>query len=508
MFEASELGHRLKKSVYNELEPELRLQLLEIQQNLRNAPYPVIVLFAGVDGAGKTETVNLLNSWMDPRWTETHAYNAPSEEERERPPFWRYWRDLPRKGKIGFFLSAWYSRPLLTRVYGEIDDAQFDQELERIKIFEKILSDDGAIIIKFWMHLGKKQQKRRLKGLEKDPLQSWRVTPRDWKHFKMYDCFASTAERMLMKTSVGEAPWTIVEGEDSHYREVKVAQTLRDTIKQRLIEAENRTQARKVTHKKKTKNESLQFEAIEERTILQSLDLSQTVEDKKSYRRILKEEQGRIASLFRRARHEGRSAILLFEGWDAAGKGGAIRRLTSALDARDYSVIPIAAPTDEESAQHYLWRFWRHLGRAGRATIFDRTWYGRVLVERIEGFATDKEWMRAYSEINHFEERLVDHGFILLKFWLHISKEEQLARFEAREKTPFKRWKLTDEDWRNREKWDHYEAAVNEMVARTSTHLAPWTLVEANDKRFARIKVLKTFADALEDALPKKKKKK
>ena len=211
--------------------------------------------------------------------------------------------------------------------------------------------------------------------------------------------------------------------------------------------------------------------------------------------------QGRLNRLQRKAAAQGVSTVMVFEGWDAAGKGGAVRRMTSALDARNYQVIPIAAPTDEERAHHYLWRFWRHLSRAGRITIFDRSWYGRVLVERVEGFATEREWTRAYSEINQFEDLLVAHGIVLVKYWLHITPEEQLRRFRERERVRWKRWKITDEDWRNREKWPAYDLAVNEMIERTSTRTAPWTIVEANDKNYARIKVLKTACDRLAAAV-------
>ena len=193
--------------------------------------------------------------------------------------------------------------------------------------------------------------------------------------------------------------------------------------------------------------------------------------------------------------------ILALEGWDAAGKGGAIRRVTHALDARMYRVIPIAAPTDEERAHHYLWRFWRHLPRLGRITIYDRTWYGRVLVERAEGFASEAEWMRAYKEINEFEEQLTEHGIVLVKYWLHISADEQLERFKERETAPWKQYKITPEDYRNREKMNLYEQAASDMIARTSTEFSPWTLVEANDKRYARIKVLRTLCDRLDAAL-------
>lgn len=240
-------------------------------------------------------------------------------------------------------------------------------------------------------------------------------------------------------------------------------------------------------------------------TVLSGLDMTLQL-PKRDYRAQLKECQARLNHLHREALKQKLSTILLFEGPDAAGKGGAIRRITAALDARYYEVIPIAAPTDEERAQHYLWRFWRHLSRAGRITIFDRSWYGRVLVERIEGFAAEDEWRRAYAEINEFEEQLTEHGIVLVKYWIHITRDEQLERFKAREKTPYKRWKLTGEDWRNREKWNAYAVAVNDIIEHNSTHNAPWTIVEGNDKCYARIKVVRTLCEQLESAINGSKK--
>jgi len=235
-------------------------------------------------------------------------------------------------------------------------------------------------------------------------------------------------------------------------------------------------------------------------TVLSRLDMSLTL-GKSDYKRRLQEQQARLNLLHRRALKKNTSTIVLFEGPDAAGKGGAIRRITAALDARHYQVIPIAAPTDEERAQHYLWRFWRHMSRAGRITLFDRSWYGRVLVERVEGFATEEEWRRAYAEINEFEQQLTRHGTVLLKYWVHVTKDEQFQRFKERETIPHKQWKLTEEDWRNREKWDDYEMAVNDLVEHTSTNAAPWIMVEGNDKAHARVKVITTLCDRLEGVL-------
>jgi polyphosphate kinase 2 (PPK2 family) len=327
----------------------------------------------------------------------------------------------------------------------------------------------------------------------------------------MYDAFISAAERTIMRTSTGQAPWHIVEGVDERYRGLTVGTLLRDAIRQHMahLEAE-----RRVAVELQALNAPTQpFEGRElpdgaaappalgaMPTVLSALDMKISV-GKQSYENQINRYQGELNLLHRQALKHGVSSLIVFEGWDAAGKGGSIRRCTAALDARHYEVIPFAAPTDEERARHYLWRFWRHLSRAGRVTFFDRSWYGRVLVERVEGFASEKEWMRAYAEINDFEEQLVEHGLVLVKYWLHITKDEQLARFNQRADIPWKRWKLSDEDWRNRERWDPYELAVNDMIARTSTRLAPWTLVESNDKRYTRIKVLKTLCERLEVAI-------
>jgi polyphosphate:AMP phosphotransferase len=507
MFEAAELGTAVTKEHYKARVPRLRAELLDVQRLLRErARFPVIVVFAGVDGAGKGETVNLLNEWMDPRWLVTRAFGEPTDEELERPECWRYWRALPPRGHVGLFLSSWYSPPLLNRVYRRINTAEFDECLNRIVRFEKALADDGALILKFWMHLGRAAQKKRLRKLEKDPLTRWRVTKRQWQHWSMYDKFVAAAERSLQRTSTGQAPWTIVEGVDERYRSLKIATVIRDAIRARLeaSSAPATPQGRRshtgVALAARPSNPGSGMEPFTRYTILERLDMSQRI-DKATFLKRLEKAQGRLNLLHRKASARGISSVLVFEGWDAAGKGGAIRRVTAALDARASQVIPIAAPTDEERAHQYLWRFWRHLPRAGLLTIFDRSWYGRVLVERVEGFATQADWLRAYGEINEFEEQLVAHGIVLVKYWLHVTPDEQLRRFKERQRAPYKRWKLTGEDWRNREKWDKYARAVNEMVERTSTRLAPWTLVEANDKYHARIKTLDTICRRLEAAL-------
>ena len=493
MFEAAEIGSVVSKEEYKARVPQLRTDLLEGQRELsRQARFPVIVVFAGVDGAGKSETVNLLNEWMDPRWIVTRAFDDPSDEERSRPEYWRYWQALPPRGRVGLFLRSWYSPPLMERVHRRLDRAEFDERLNRIAAFEKELAADGALILKFWMHLGRRAQKTRLQKLERDPLTRWRVTKLQWKHWRMYDEFVEAAERAIERTSTADGPWTIVEGDDERYRSLTVATLLRDAMRKRLAEAARGSRRRPSARSERS--------SAPRDTVLSRLDMSLEI-DRSVFPQKLEERQGRLNLLQRKARERGISAIMVFEGWDAAGKGGAIRRVTAALDAPAYQVIPTAAPTDEERAYHYLWRFWRHLPREGMLTIFDRSWYGRVLVERVEGFASSAEWFRAYSEINDFEEQLAEHGVVLVKYWLHITPEEQLRRFKERAGSLFKRWKLTAEDWSNRKKRNEYVRAVNEMVARTGTRTAPWTLVEANNKYYARIKVIETFCARLQKAL-------
>jgi len=491
MFESAELGHTVDKETWKTEVPLLREALLDAQYDLlHKAEFPVIILISGVDGAGKGETVNLLNQWMDPRHIETHAVGDPTDEERERPAMWRYWRLLPPKGKIGVFFRSWYSGPISAALKGAAKSSELEQRLERITRFEKMLTDEGALILKFWLHLSKESQRRRLKTLEKDPDTRWRVTQRDWKNFKIYDRFRSIAEHTQRLTSTAEAPWIIVEGADPRYRYLTVGKSILKSIRSRLDEPAATCSAPVVPP----------VAGVDSLSVLNRLDLSRRL-TKKEYETELEKWQGTLNLLTRHKSFGRMSAVVVFEGFDAAGKGGAIRRLTGALDARYYRVIPTAAPTEEERAQPYLWRFWRHVPRRGHLAIFDRSWYGRLLVERVEGFCSQADWSRAYGEIIDFEEQLLDNRTLVIKFWLQISKDEQLRRFHEREQVSFKRFKITPEDWRNRERREEYEPAVCDMIDRTSTEHAPWTLVESDDKRFARIKVLKTVCERLQAAL-------
>ena len=495
MFEDAELGHAIDKATYDARVPALRNALLEAQFALKDKrPFPVVLLVGGVEGAGRGDTVNVLTSWLDPRHVEVNALGDPSDEELERPRYWRFWRALPPKGKIGVFFGSWYTYPILRASLkdGKSRWAKLDRRIDEIVRFERMLAEEGTLILKFWFHLSKDAQRKRIKELKKDPLTAWRVTGTAEEYFRKYDDFREVSERTLRHTSTALAPWLVVEGVDRRYRELFVGEELLRAIKARL-------DAPKAVRPAPARA-SEQPEVDARRTLLSELDLTRKV-PKAKYEKELEKWQGNLALLTRHKKFRERSVVCVFEGNDAAGKGGAIRRVTSAVDARVVRVVPIAAPTDEEKAHPYLWRFWRQLPRHAQITIFDRSWYGRVLVERVEGFCTPYDWERAYGEINDFEEEMTGHGIVVCKFWLAISKQEQLKRFKDREATSFKTFKITDEDWRNRKKWDAYSDAVCDMVARTSTGRATWTMVEANDKYFARLKVLKTIAVALEKAI-------
>ena len=490
MFESAEIGHAVDKATFEAQEPVLRQALLEAQYELkRQARFPVIILINGVEGAGKGDTIRLLNEWMDPRLIQVSSFDQQTDEELARPPFWRYWRKLPGKGRIGVFFGNWYSQMLQDRVHGRIKTLELDQAIDRAQGLERMLCDEGALIFKFWFHLSKDQMQKRLESLKNDPLQSWRLSPLDWQQSKTYDRFVHHGERILRRSSREYAPWHVVEGSDKYYRSLRVGHILLQGLKAAL--EQQKTPSAPITV-------PLMSE-VDQRGLLESLDLSKSLK-KAEYQKQLVEEQARLATLMRDKRMKKHSLVAVFEGNDAAGKGGAIRRVAAALDPRQYHIVPIAAPTEDERAQPYLWRFWRHMPALGHFTVFDRSWYGRVLVERVEGFCEPADWLRAYGEINDFEEQLTDAGVIVVKFWLSIDKDKQLERFNEREANPVKRFKITEEDWRNRDKWDAYTQAVDDMVSRTSTEIAPWTLVEANDKRFARVKVLRTINEAIEHA--------
>jgi polyphosphate:AMP phosphotransferase len=489
MFESAEIGRSIDKKTFEKRVARLRTELLKDQHALAGTRLRLVVVIGGVEGGGKTEVARRLVDWMDARGLQVEAFGEWSEEIAERPEYWRYWTALPASGRGSILIGSWYTKPIVRRALKEIGEGRFDRSLDRVVAFESMLTREDTILVKLWLHLSKKAQRRRLRALQKDPATAWRVSKRDWDFASKYDRFRDVSERALAKTGTADAPWTVIDAEDRRWRDLSAGEAVLAAARAGLARARAEAPAR-VPDRPKAQKVS----------VLTHMDLSKSL-DEKDYRRKLDKQQARVAELTRLMRKEKRALICAFEGVDAAGKGGAIRRLLDAIDARNSRVMAVAAPTDEERAHPYLWRFWRKLPRLGRTTIYDRTWYGRVLVERVEGFCAPADWKRAYGEIAAFEEELTESGVIVCKFWLQITPEEQLKRFHDRVKTPFKQYKITEEDWRNRGKWDAYQAAVVEMIEKTSTPDAPWTLVEAQDKKWARVKVLKTVADRLEDAL-------
>jgi polyphosphate:AMP phosphotransferase len=491
MFEAVELGHKVKKQDYAEAMARLRVDLVNAQYELREAPFSLLILLMGDDRQSCNEVTNQLGEWMDGRYIQNHFFGDLSDEEQERPRFWRYWCRLPREGITGVFVGAWALSAIADRHRTHLTENAFRRRCTHIQRFESTLAEDGVVILKFWFHQAKADFKQRLKSAKKNPDQAWRVDEADWEVYKQYDEFVQLSEQYIRLTSSGVTPWTLVETADSRYRNLIVAETILHALQSHLGAAQPCPAVAEIPTVYVTQSD---------RSILNTVNLNQTY-PWEEYREILNTHQSQLNALTRKAHKAKISSVLVFEGWDAAGKGGVIRRLTQAIDAQNYRVIPIGAPTEEEKAHHYLWRFWQQLPRAGRVVIFDRSWYGRVLVERVEGFAQTHEWQRAYSEINDFEEQLHEHGVVILKFWLHIDPDEQLRRFQEREKMPYKKYKITPEDYRNRDRWSDYEIAVTDMVSRTSTDYARWHLIPANDKRNARIAVIKTVCKALEKAL-------
>lgn len=488
MFAEAEADPSLSKEAFKPLEARLRVAMLNAQyQRLKNADKTLLVVVAGIDGAGKGATINLLNEWMDPRHIKTLAYGAPEGEELERPPLWRYWKDLPAKGSTGIVFGSWYTPLLREATRKHPDQDTIEAQAVMIRRFEAMLAAEGVQIIKLWFHLSAKAQRDRAKRLLANPETAWQVSPVDLKVYKKYDRIRTGGQTVLNLTDSGHAPWVVIPSADENMRSARTAEAVLTAMRQRTVP---RIPASFVAHTQPAR--------IVDR--LGQLDYAAKF-DRGDYETELGLLQGRLALAARSKKFQERSMVLVFEGQDAAGKGGAIRRITHALDARHYDITPIAAPNSYELARPYLWRFWRHIPRKGRIAIYDRSWYGRVLVERVEKLTPPATWRRAYAEINDFEAQLAGSGALVLKFWLAVTADVQLQRFKDREKSPFKNFKITPDDWRNREKWKDYAAATNEMLARTDVAHAPWHLVSANDKRYARLQVLRHIVETLESQL-------
>ena len=514
MLEKIDLTKKLSKEEYKEKMPQLEARLGRLQRECKALGIPIMIVFEGFGASGKGLQIGRLIQSMDPRGFEVHPIKNETEEERMHPFMWRFWTKTPAKGRIAIYDGSWYRRVLIDRFEKRTKNKELADVFHSINSFEEQLAEDGTLIIKLLLDIDKKEQKKRFDKLEKNKETAWRVTQGDKERNVHYDEYAAMMEDMLFKTDTDYAPWTIIESMDKRFATLKIYTTvikaMADQIEKLQKEKEEKEAKKLADSESAAGGETdavaeIAKEADEEMkdlqvSILSKADLSLHY-TREEYKEKLDKLQKKMEKLHGELYRRRIPVVLGFEGWDAGGKGGAIKRLTERMDARGYVVNPTASPNDIEKAHHYLWRFWRAMPKDGHVAIFDRTWYGRVMVERIEGFCTTEEWKRAYKEINDMEKDLYDAGAIVIKFWMHIDKDEQERRFRERQENPEKQWKITDEDWRNREKWDQYEDAVNEMLMRTSTDYAPWVVVEGNDKYYARVKVLRTVVEAIEARL-------
>lgn len=488
-----DLNKKIDKKEYKEIIEDLETKLGLLQRKIKEYNIPVIIVFEGWGAAGKGTLINKVLYPLDPRGVNVYTTDRLTEADIMHPSLWTFWTKTPSNGRIAIFDKSWHRSILRKRFYNEVSDKKVAELFEDINNFERQLNNNNTIILKFFLHISKDEQKKRFKELEKNSTTKWRINDDDKKQNNEYDRYQNLVEDMIHHTHTNYAPWFVVEAEDKRYAIIKtykiiiqyIEHTLQDIEDHKLIENSNVSKAKL---------------EVPEISILKTIDLSKDI-SKDDYKEKLEKYQNKMQELEYEMYSKRIPVVIAYEGWDAAGKGGNIKRLTEKMDPRGYEVVPIASPTTEELSHHYLWRFWQKMPKDGHMAIFDRSWYGRVMVERLEGFCTSEEWQRAYTEINEMEKHIANHGAVILKFWLHISQEEQLSRFKLRQENPLKQWKITDEDWRNREKWNEYEVAVNEMLFRTNTEYAPWIIVESNSKLYSRIKVLETVTSMIEKKL-------
>lgn len=477
----------LSKKAFKQQSAELNEALLEAQYDLRKANRgPVLLLISGNDLAGKAEVIHTFYAWLDNRFLHTRAFSLPKAQERHMPHLWRYWRTLPPAGETGFYLGSWYHQPLMALSRGTLSASAFERRMDSISRFEKLLIDEGAQIIKIWLHLSGDAPHPTLTAEQRRTRET--VAMREWGEFSAADyAKVRTGAKLMMElTSTPQSPWINIPSQDPYYRDIQIGRLLLAAMQRQV-----QTDALPGNPSRYTPAQRHPLEHLNYRVIL----------DKALYKTELERYQDQLRLLVQHPRFARRSLLLVFEGIDAAGKGGTIRRITQCLDPRYMRVHGTRAPTDEERRQPYLMRFWKRIPGPGTVVIFDRSYYGRVLVERVEGFCTTTQWQQAYGEINDFESQLQEANTLVIKFWLSISEQEQLARFKAREASSLKRYKLTEEDWRNRKQWPAYQTAIADMLTYTDTPQAPWHLIAAEDKRHARIQTLKIVCETLQKAL-------
>ncbi|MEF9841627.1 MAG: polyphosphate--AMP phosphotransferase [Raoultibacter sp.] len=557
---------KISKEDYKPLHDSLIERLVVLQQKARQSGIGLVVLFEGWNGAGKGGRISDLLFELDARATTVHVTENFDVKDAKRfrnehygatdyyPLMQEFWKSLGPRGNMTLFDRGWYTTAAQRLMYAKPDkDAsrkekrRFEEalglkasaHLQSIENFESQLIDDGYVVVKFFLHISEEVQRTRLTGLANDPATAWRVSKDELSHVDDYANTYDLYERLLCKTNFDAAPWVVLNGEDKRRSNLAIVRTLIEAVESALRRQKNPADAAaaQAAFANSTKQEKAmgdertrtpeqqeellrsaeaaalrakalapkqsQFEIVSDFPTLQGIDRHLRF-SREEYKKRLTFEQERLFDLELEMYQRRIPLLIMYEGWDAAGKGGNIKRVAQALDARAYTIFPSPVPTALELLHPHLWRYWISLPKAGHVGIYDRSWYGRVLVERVEGFASPAEWARAYDEINEFERDLQEWGAILLKFWVDVSPEEQLARFEDREADPSKQWKITADDWRNRDRYPQYRAAVEDMFRLTSTPYAPWILLESDDKLYARIKALRIINDTLEARLHEK----
>lgn len=483
------MGKEQASKYTKEQRDALRSDLAEKQVVIKENKLPVIVMLEGFSAAGKGSAISSTIKFMDPRFFKVYNMDKISEEEWRRPFLYRYAVKMPAQGQFTFFDGGYVDEVVKDRLLGIIGKKEYKERITSINNYERSMTDNGYLIIKIFIHVDQKTQKKRLDALKERQSTAWRVVEEDLWQNENYDEFAKGYEEVRKKTSTKDCPWYVLENTNSKDMECDILSIITKAIDARIEAIAKDGKDRRIPTNPYT---------LLPATKLKEVSLTDKTMTEEDYRKELKVLQKKLGKLHNKLFLKQIPLVIAYEGWDAAGKGGNIKRIAAALDARGYEVLPIASPSPEEKARHFLYRFYTRLPKSGHVAIFDRTWYGRVMVERLEGFCSENDWKRAYNEINEFEKDLTDAGAIVIKFWVHIDKDTQLARFTERQNTPKKQWKITDEDWRNREKWDLYEEAIDEMIAKTNTDFAPWHILESNDKHYARIKALKIIIEEIE----------
>lgn len=550
MLEQVDLSAKMSKEEYKPLHDELIAKLVVLQQEARKKGVGVVALFEGWNGAGKGSRIGDLVYELDARATHMHVLSNFDEEGAARfrdmgsgvtgfePLMQEFWQALGPRGDMTLYERGWYTAAARRLVYtdSEANHAAHLQAYRRaVSEFERQLSADGYVVLKFFVHISKDVQKKRLKGLHDNPDTAWRVSDEELATVKDYDEIYARYDELLRNTDFDFARWTMVNGEDKRSANITIAKALVRALERALAsgpdaaaeaaaakaaansagaldQADPRDRTPEETERVMAAARAQAAEQAEEAPLHSRFiivknpprlaDIDHTLAlTREEYQEALKREQKRFAELELKMYLARVPLMVLYEGDDAAGKGGNIKRVAQAIDPRAYTIFPSPAPTKVELAHPHLWRYWTRLPRAGHVGIYDRSWYGRVLVERVEGFASPAEWSRAYDEINEFEGELEAWGALLLKFWVAVSPEEQLNRFNDRQNNPDKQWKITPEDWRNRDKHPQYDAAVDDMFRLTSTPYAPWRILESTNKYYARVKALKIINDELEKRL-------